>query len=109
MHLRILSLFIVLCGLFSCAEKDLLTAEEKAYLESKGTIKIAVNPYYPPYHFKNDSGELQGILIDYVSLLEEKIDFSMEIVEYENFLSNTGRCQRQKNRSNTRDSENRFP
>ncbi len=57
-----------------------LTPEEKTWLAEHPTIRIGVDPDYPPFDFINENGEYQGIASDYVKLLEQRLGISMDIV-----------------------------
>ncbi|WP_124980702.1 response regulator [Nonlabens xiamenensis] len=80
-------LFIsVLTGIaFACSSGDVLTKEERDWLKNNDPVKVAVYPYYPPYIFKNEEGNPEGILYDYLKLLEKKLDTKFEVVEYSDF------------------------
>lgn len=71
--------------LLSCSDQEILTPSEKTWLEKRDSIKIAVFPYYPPYHFKGKKGNAQGILVDYLTLIEKKIGYTFDQVEYLDF------------------------
>jgi polar amino acid transport system substrate-binding protein len=57
-----------------------LTPEEKTWLAEHPTIRIGVDPDYPPFDFINENGEYQGIASDYVKLLEQRLGISMDVV-----------------------------
>ncbi|WP_108869935.1 ATP-binding protein [Aquimarina aquimarini] len=65
---------IILIAVFSCSKTELLTTEEKNWLQSNDSITIGLFPYYTPYQFINDNMQIDGILIDYLSTIEKKID-----------------------------------
>ena len=83
---KILLLFLLTIIAISCEDSSsILTQEEQAWLETTEPIKIAIFPNYPPYTFKDTSGEVEGILLDYLATLENKLDYTFERVEYQNF------------------------
>ncbi len=85
---KVLLLFILVISIISCKDNSsILTQEEKTWLQSNESIKVAIFPNYPPYTFKDDSGELEGILLDYLATLEKKLDYTFERVEYQNFTN----------------------
>ncbi|WP_299767136.1 transporter substrate-binding domain-containing protein [uncultured Dokdonia sp.] len=84
---RILIIFLLAIITVSCTKSTILTPEEQDWLAKNDTIKVAVFPYYPPYNFKNKSGQVEGVLIDYLSIIEEKLDYTFERVEYNNFTN----------------------
>lgn len=74
-----LILFFMILGLLSCGEKDaLLSVSEKKWLKEKEHVTVAVYPYYPPYQFMNKRDSIDGILIEYLHLMENKINYSFE-------------------------------
>ena len=67
--LKIISLFITFLFLswaISCSDTSFLSSKEKKYLATQDSIKVAVFPYYPPYQFTNDQGEMDGIYVDFL-------------------------------------------
>lgn len=56
-----------------------LTAKEKAWLEQHKVVRIAFDGYFPPYSFLNDNGELEGLALDVLPLLAERIGITLEI------------------------------
>ena len=59
---------------FSCTKKKILTATETDWLKQNDSIIVALCPYYPPYQFINDNNSIEGIFIEYLSLIENKIN-----------------------------------
>jgi two-component system, sensor histidine kinase and response regulator len=55
-----------------------LTAEEQAWLDQKGTLKVGAFNDYPPYGFVDKDGEAIGISADYWRLLGEKLGVGVE-------------------------------
>ncbi|MEW7278344.1 transporter substrate-binding domain-containing protein [Aquimarina sp. 2201CG1-2-11] len=51
-----------------------MSETEIKWLKENDSISIALFPYYPPYQFINKNDEIEGIFIDYLDLIEEKID-----------------------------------
>ena len=83
--LKIISLFITFLFLswaISCSDTSFLSSKEKKYLATQDSIKVAVFPYYPPYQFTNDQGEMDGIYVDFLELIEQKIEYKFQRVYY---------------------------
>ncbi|MBL0684415.1 transporter substrate-binding domain-containing protein [Aquimarina mytili] len=57
----------------SCSDKEILTTKEREWLKQNDNITIAFFPYYPPYEFINDNNTIEGIFIEYIKLIEDKI------------------------------------
>ena len=55
-----------------------LTADEQAWLDDKGTLKVGAFSDYPPFGFVDESGEAVGIAADYWRLLGEKLGVGIE-------------------------------
>ncbi len=65
----------------SCSEFELeLNEEEKLFLKENKDLKVAVHPYYPPYQYINQKGEIDGIFIDYLKLIEKKNNYNFKII-----------------------------
>lgn len=79
-------LFIIITLLFfSCKEEYRLTKKESDILKNKTELKVAVFPYYAPYQFINDQGEIDGIFIDMLQLLETKNNIKFKKIYYNNW------------------------
>ena len=78
-----LLLFIFL--FISCSNHVILTKAERAYLNNTKNITVGMLIYYPPDIFVNNNGEVNGILVDYFSLLEKKISHSFKKRYYTNW------------------------
>ncbi len=72
-------------SLFSCTKVDVLDKKEKAWLKNNDNLSIAVFPYYAPYQFINSNEKIDGVLIDYFSLIEDKIDYRFKRKLYTNW------------------------
>jgi len=58
---------------FSISSDLDLTPDEIAWLEKHRTINIGIDPSWEPYEFTNNSGVYQGIVADYLKLIEGRI------------------------------------
>ncbi|MDF3127610.1 PAS domain S-box protein [Kiritimatiellaeota bacterium B1221] len=62
-------------------EKDLLTQEERAWLQAHdGRIRFAPSPSYAPVSFRGEDGRYHGITLDYLQRLEHQLGFRFEMV-----------------------------
>ena len=84
MYFKSIFYFLALCTFLSCgnSKKELLTDKEKQWLKQKGAIKVSTYGNYPPYQFINAKGEMDGIFIDYIKLIEKKIDANFTYINY---------------------------
>lgn len=63
-------LLVILSQLFAQVR---LTEDEQHWLDSVDTITLGVDKYYIPLNFENRSGVMDGMNIDFLHLIEEKI------------------------------------
>lgn len=86
MKINYLKLFFILITVItSCAEKEILSHEEKEWLSKDPNIKMSLYGYVPPYLFNNNEGVPDGIFIDFVNTIEQKINYSFKKVNYDNW------------------------
>jgi PAS domain S-box-containing protein len=57
-----------------------LTAKEYQFLKQHQSIRLGVNPAYPPYEFRGEDGKYKGISQDYVRLISNKLNIKFEII-----------------------------
>ncbi len=72
-------------GSIGIAPKQLLSADEQSWLKEHAHIKIGVWTNVPPYAFLDDSGDPQGIFIDYIREIENRIEIPFDIVTVYSF------------------------
>ncbi|MGM0381641.1 MAG: transporter substrate-binding domain-containing protein, partial [bacterium] len=75
--LFILGLYFVL-DWFVPLNKVKLTAAEKEYLKMNSPIRVGVDEEFPPYVFADDEGNVKGLTIDYLELVEDKLGVKFE-------------------------------
>ncbi|OHD54982.1 MAG: hypothetical protein A2Y33_03170 [Spirochaetes bacterium GWF1_51_8] len=51
-----------------------LTAEEFPWLAGHPVIRVAPNPGFPPIEWFGEDGDIDGLSIDFLLLLAEKLD-----------------------------------
>lgn len=62
-------------------EPDPLTAEERAWLDANsGKIRLAPSPFWEPMEFFDENGNYEGLVADYMKLIEERLGFEFLIV-----------------------------
>jgi signal transduction histidine kinase/ActR/RegA family two-component response regulator len=82
---RYFVIFFTILSISSCNQKTKLTVDETAYLKANPDLKVAVFPYYAPYQFINERGEIDGIFIDMLKLIEQKNNIKFKKVYYNNW------------------------
>lgn len=81
-------LLVTLSVLFltvSCQDADIMNEKERKWLNEREHIKVAVYPSYTPYIFLDEKDNPQGILMDYLKLLEKRAQFKFDIKKYDDF------------------------
>lgn len=56
-----------------------LTPQEKAYIESVGTVKMCVDPDWAPFEVINKQGQHEGIAADLVQLVAQRVGLRIEL------------------------------
>ncbi len=87
--LRLVATGIVACALVGAsanaragADPDFLarlTDDERAWLASHPTVRIAFDRHFPPYSFEGDTGELEGFAVDVVALLAGRTGLTFDV------------------------------
>ncbi len=76
-------LFLLLAfGILSCGKNHEITPQEHQWLNDQDSLVVSLFPYYAPYQFKNKSGITDGVFVDYLELLEEKMNYKFKKVQY---------------------------
>ncbi len=57
-----------------------LTSGERAWLAAHKTIRLGIDPLYPPFEFVDDNGTYSGMASDYVRLVSERLGITMKVV-----------------------------
>jgi len=74
----ILTILVILTFLFSCSSSDTITENEKEWLNQHQNLVVGLTPNAPPYQFINEKGEIGGIFIDFLTIIEKKINYKFE-------------------------------
>ena len=76
-------IFLMFCCHFSYALD--LTKEEKDWLQDHPMIRIAYDYKMPPFEWRNEQGEYQGISIDIIKLIEKNLNVQFTLVDTQNW------------------------
>ncbi len=82
---KLLKLFIFsssLLILFSCSNSQKISDSEKKWLLQNDSITVALYSYYPPYQYINEQGDIDGIFIDFLKFIEDKLDYKFKKKHY---------------------------
>ena len=84
---RYLLFFFLLISLSiaSCISDTKLTKKEKKYLSNNPDIVVGIYITYPPFVFIDNTGKIDGIIIDYFSKLESNINHTFKKKYYSNW------------------------
>lgn len=83
--LLIISLILIVFTSCSDSNDDLLNPDERAWLQEHDSLAVGLFPYYPPYQFLGKTNKVEGIYVDYLELIEKKIDYKFIRKQYSNW------------------------
>ncbi len=92
--LHLLLLAFIFSSFFACEKKSCLNKNQKDYLSENSDLMIAIFIYYPPYQFVNEDGNVDGILIDYLQVLEDKIGYKFKKKVYSSWQTLMSEAQK---------------
>ena len=79
-----LLLWLLISALFTAggaaSAGDLLNREEREWLAHHPVIRLAYETWYPPFTFLNAQGQVAGLSVEYIRLLEQKLGIHFQIV-----------------------------
>lgn len=79
--LLIICVIVTITSKTAFAESNLLTPEENLWLKSRNnTIVVYPEQNFPPYSYENSSGTPQGLSIDYIQLITEKLGIKIQFL-----------------------------
>ena len=77
--LGFLILFVTVANPLFAQNKDILSSEEVYWLGARNnTIVVYPEDNNPPYSYKNSAGNIQGLSIDYLELIGEKLGIKIQ-------------------------------
>ncbi|RZS93413.1 response regulator [Aquimarina brevivitae] len=80
-------LVVIVLLFFSCSKTVSISTDEQNYLNSAEPISVGLFPYYPPYQFVDDQGDINGVFIDYLDAIEEKLNYKFKRVQYDDWIT----------------------
>ncbi len=69
------------------AQGDLLSPEERAWVDAHGPIRYAPDPGYPPFEQVLPDGSVEGINVDLLNRISRNLDIEFETVVYANWTA----------------------
>lgn len=79
----LVALVSILAG--ACRQTSILTEEEKVWLKEHPNISVSIMAHWPPFEFINDDGEVVGMSIDFLEIIEDRIDHRFKRSYYFDF------------------------
>ena len=67
------------------SKKILYNLKEKKWLKENSTVKIAGDPFWPPYSFYNEEGKYSGIVPDLISEVFKDSNINLEYIKSKNW------------------------
>ena len=80
LNLQLLPTAALLIWQCTCFAGDILSPNERAWLNAHPQIRVAVSPDYPPISFLNARGQPTGLENDYLALLESRLGYQFKRV-----------------------------
>jgi two-component system sensor histidine kinase EvgS len=71
--------------LVGCNNTPILNETEKDWLKQHDNLIVGISPNAPPYQFVNDQGEICGIFIDFLSIIESRLNYKFRKVYESDF------------------------
>lgn len=69
----------------ACAQTVVLTQAEQQWLKKHPVIRIAHEIHYPPFEWQDEKGNYHGISVDYIKLIEKRLNIHFKSVENKNW------------------------
>jgi len=73
-------LFAILFGIYACERTPILTKDDRNWLKDHQNLTVGMITNAPPYCIIDDNGKVGGIFVDFLSLIEAKINYSFKII-----------------------------
>lgn len=68
-------LFLITLIFCACTKTEIVNEAEKNWLKQHDNLIVGLSPNAPPYEYENENSEITGIFIDFLSLIESKINY----------------------------------
>ena len=74
-----MGLIIVLTVIVSaCNKAPVIDEGEKEWLKNHPDLSIGISPNQPPYQFIDDNSEISGMFIDFLGVIEDRLDYKFK-------------------------------
>ncbi len=62
-----------------------LTAEEKAWIAAHPVMRVAADPDYAPFQFRNEAGDSEGVANEFLNIIAQKLGIRFEYLQPESW------------------------
>ena len=76
---------MLLVGFAACAKTSVISKDERKWLKNHPNLIVGISPNAPPYQFVNEKGEVAGIFIDFLSIIESRLNYKFKKVYESDF------------------------
>jgi PAS domain S-box-containing protein len=80
LKLQVLAACALLFWQSICFADDILTPQERTWLQAHPDIRVAISPDYPPISFLDAHGKPTGLEHDYLALIEKRLNYQFKRV-----------------------------
>lgn len=77
--------FVLIAGTACKQQSNVISTEEKKWLEENPDLIVNIATVGPPFEFVSEQGQVVGMFVDYLSIIEDKIDYKFKRTYYKNF------------------------
>ena len=78
-------LIMIIVGVYACNSEHIISRSEKVWLMQHPNLTVGLSPNAPPYQFINDKGEMCGIFIDFLTIIESSLNYKFKKVYQSDF------------------------
>lgn len=82
---KALVLISIILLMLSCSKQAIIDEKEQLWLKNHPQLIVGLLPNSPPYQFINNEGEVSGIFIDYLKIIEDKLDYKFKKIYSSDF------------------------
>ena len=63
---------------FACNKAPVIDGREKEWLKNHPDLTVGISPNQPPYQFINEKGAISGMFIDFLTIIEDRLDYKFK-------------------------------
>mgnify|MGYP001591631110 FL=1 len=96
MRLRLICILLGVSNYGAWATELPLEPNELAYLDNNPALELCVDPDWMPYEKLDANGQHVGLVAEYFSLFESRLNIKFKVLETTSWEETQGLCQEQK-------------